>query len=115
MICGLPIDKAEFENGKLARSLSDRILEFLAKNKGSAYLEDDIGVEMMQADGGDPMLQSLTIVGRQTVVLAVLDNLVREGKIIARIPSRMPFYMYNDHSIDSELLDAEETRHRHRG
>lgn len=93
MIVGLAIGSAEFEKGKPFPALGDRILEFLAMNSDKAYMEAEIGVEMMQADGGDPVLQALTIVGRQAVVLAVLDNLVRDGKIVSRIQHKMPYYM----------------------
>jgi hypothetical protein len=98
---GLAIEKADFERGKPARALSDRILEFLAMNSGNAYLEEEISKEMMQADPGDRVLQSLTIVGRQAVVLAALDTLVRDGKIIARIPGMMPYYMARTESAST--------------
>jgi hypothetical protein len=97
----LPIGKAEFEKGKPIRALGDRILEFLSMNKGNAYVGDDVATEIMQADGGDPTLQSLTIVGRQAVVLAVLDNLVREGKVVARKSSWNVYYTYNDAATTS--------------
>ena len=93
MIGGLPIGKVDFEKGRPLRPLCDRILEFLTRNSGEAYMEDDIGVEIMQADGGDPVLQGLTIVGRQAVVLAALDNLVRDGKVVAKVPNKAPYYM----------------------
>jgi hypothetical protein len=106
VILGLVIDKVDFEKGKPARSLGDRILDFLAMNRGKAYSEDEISIDMMQADGGDPILQALTIVGRQAVVLAALDNLIRDGKIVARVPGKMLYYMYNDRATESGLLVA---------
>jgi hypothetical protein len=106
VILGLAIDKVDFEKCKPVRSLGDRILDFLAMNKGKAYFEDDIGIEMMQADGGDPILQALTTVGRQAVVLAALDNLIREGRILARISGKMSYYMHNDQAAESGLLVA---------
>jgi hypothetical protein len=90
------LDKAEFEKGKPARALYDRILEFLAVNRGEAYTEGDIGKEMMQAEGGDPVLQSLTVVGRQAVVLAALDDLIREGKVVARKHGWNTYCMYGN-------------------
>ncbi len=90
------MNKAEFETGKPARALSDRILEFLAMNRTEAYNEGDLGAEMMQAFGGDPILQSLTIVGRQAVILAALDNLIREGQIVARRHHWNTYYMYSN-------------------
>jgi hypothetical protein len=95
------LDRAEFEKGKPARALYDRILDFLAMNRDNAYTEGDIGKEMMQADGGDPVLQSLTVVGRQAVVLAALDDLIREGKIVARKHSWNTYYMYSNSSAVS--------------
>jgi hypothetical protein len=89
----LAIVKAEFEKGKPVKALGTQILEFLAKNDGAAYLEDDITANIMRAGDGEPILQALTIVGRQAVVLAVLDGLVREGKVVARIPGKLPYYM----------------------
>jgi hypothetical protein len=90
VIVRLAIDKADFKKGKPARALSDRILEFLAKNSDKAYLQDDITTEMMREDA---VLQELTTVGRQAGVLAALDNLVRDGEVVARIFYKMPFYM----------------------
>ena len=90
MVVGLAITQEEFEKGKPARSLSDRILEFLLKNSDKAYLEDDITTEVMRED---PVLQGMTIVGRQAVVIAALNNLIRDGQVAARIPNKMPYYM----------------------
>ena len=86
----MAITKADFEKGKPARALSDRILEFLLKNSDKAYMEDDITTEVMREE---PVLQGLTIVGRQAVVIAALNNLIRDGQVASRIPNKTPYYM----------------------
>jgi hypothetical protein len=109
VISGLPIEKVDFEKGKPLRALGDRILEFLSINKGKAYMEDEIAKEIMQADGGDAVLQSLTIVGRQSVVLAALNGLIREGKIVSRKPSWSAYYMCADESSTSQSTESDES------
>jgi hypothetical protein len=116
VIVRLAIDKADFKKGKPARALSDRILEFLAKNSDKAYLQDDITTEMMREDA---VLQELTTVGRQAGVLAALDNLVRDGEVVARIFYKMPstcslFPMAHSHQAqDSQVLGLGDTTARH--
>jgi hypothetical protein len=90
----IELEKANFEMGKPARALSDRILEFLVKNRGKAYGEGEISLDLLQA--GDPVVKELTAVGRQAVVLAALDNLIRDGKVLARTHAWNTYYMYNE-------------------
>jgi len=53
-------------------------------------METEIVHEMLETD---TVLKTLTTVGIQTFVLAALDNLVADGKVTARIPGKMPYYM----------------------
>jgi hypothetical protein len=86
----LAIEKAEFEKGAPGRSLCDRILEFLLKNGDKAYLEIEITRNMVDEA---PVLKTLTSVGMQTLVLATLDKLVADGKVVTRVPGSSPYYM----------------------
>ena len=94
---GLAIDKVDFEKAEPARSLCDRILEFLTRNNDKAYSEDEISSEILRTD---PIVKTLTIVGRQAVVLAALENLVRDGTATARLRNATTYYMARDLARD---------------
>jgi hypothetical protein len=100
----LAIEKAEFDKGKVARSLRDRILEFLMINSDKAYLEVEITRQMLEVD---PVMKTLTAVAMQVFVLATLENLVAEGKIVAKVPGTMPYYMYVQIGAASEGTESE--------
>jgi hypothetical protein len=104
------LEKADFEKGRPVRALSDRILEFLAMNRGKAYGEGEISLVLLQA--GDPVVKDLTAVGRQAVVLAALDSLIRGGKVIARTHVWNTFYMYNEPpaTANAESQSEQDTR-----
>lgn len=93
MIVGLVLDKAGFEKGTPARTLYDQILEFLTQNSGRAYSGGEINREMLQVGGEFGSLKSLTVVGQQAYLLATLDNLVADGKVTARKPGIVVYYM----------------------
>jgi hypothetical protein len=86
----LAIQKAEFEKGAPDRALSDRILEFLVKNAEKAYIEIEITRTMLAEH---PVMKSLTTVGMQTLVLATLDKLVADGKVVTRTVASSSYYM----------------------
>ena len=89
-MCRLAIEKAEFEKGPPGRSLCDRVLEFLLKNGDKAYMEIEITRNMLDEA---PVLKTLTTVGMQTLVLATLDKLVADGKVVTRVAGSSPYYM----------------------
>jgi hypothetical protein len=78
----LPIEKAQFEQGRIGRALYSQIFEFLTKNRGRAYTDAEIAQEMRLVDSSVQALESL---GWQLIVLLTLDNLIRDGKVAVRI------------------------------
>ncbi len=102
---GLPTDRATFEKGVPARTLYDQILEFLAENKGSAFTDGEINTEMLKRHW---ILKTLTSVGQQAYLLTTLDNLVADGKVVARRPGISVYYMAN--TVDEQILSKKDRR-----
>ena len=87
------IDNASFEKAKPFRTLYDQVLEFLTKNRGKAYNDGELNREMLLVEGGGEILKSFTVVGQQTYLIATLDNLIADGKVVARRPGLLVYYM----------------------
>ena len=68
-------------------------------------MEPEITKEMLHAD---TILRTLTTVGMQALVLAKLEDLVADGKIISKIPGTLPYYMVVQFGAESQEGDGHE-------
>lgn len=81
----MPINGAQFEKGRSVRAFYFRILEFLEENRGKAYTAQEIDTGMRPTnlqDGWAGLLNDLTAIA---VTFATLENLLRDGKVTARV------------------------------
>jgi hypothetical protein len=110
VIDGLVIDNASFEKAKPFQTLYDQVLEFLTRNRGKAYNDGELKREMLQVEGGGEILKSFTVVGQTTYLIATLDNLIADGKVVARRPGIYVYYMA---APEPEPPSAEEHEEEH--
>jgi len=89
----MPIDRDEFESGKVLGDLEKKVIAFLEKNRNKAFTSDEIfdGINM-QTDFRD----FWKAIGSSIVIFGfpyLLNNLVNKGKIRMNIINGTYYYM----------------------
>jgi hypothetical protein len=80
----LPVPRNEFDKGKVIKPLQQRFLDFLSKNRGSAYTAIEIVREVIQPEEhtSDDVLRFGAYL---TSALAALDILEAQGKVVRKL------------------------------
>jgi len=81
----MPIEKAEWEDGRRSDTLKGKIMIFLRENKGQAFTQ----VEIAKAVGHKIDVSDLwTLIGsiaNSSIINSALEGLIEEGKVEVRI------------------------------
>lgn len=87
----MPIDKQEWDEGRVKETLESRILTFLQKNKPKAYSKQEILQSFQRTpnwepsdDLGDKIWKGIIAWGAVSSVENALENLIQEGKVEKR-------------------------------
>jgi len=81
----LPIDKAEWEQGRTWETTEGQVLLFLTRNRGKAFTESEIVSGLGRMGQVRDFWTLLAGVATFWGVQNALNNLIKEGKVKARI------------------------------
>jgi hypothetical protein len=81
----LPIPRAEFEKGKLSKSLEERVLTFLTERREEAYTSSEIADALMRPHSEDDVIGAMRDTLFTEQVLHALDRLIAKGAVLCKI------------------------------
>jgi len=89
----MPIDRSEFESGRVLTEIEKAVISFLERNRNKAFtmgeIMDGINFQTSFSDFWKAIISGLAIVGFQSF----LNNLVTSGKIRMNIIYGIYYYM----------------------
>jgi len=89
----MPIDKSEFESGKVLGELEKAVISFLNENRNKAFtmseIMDGINIQTSLKDLWQAILSVIAVLGFQSI----LNDLARSGKIRMNIINGISYYM----------------------
>jgi len=95
----MPIQKEEFENGKLSESLEEKIVSFLNDRKEAGFSSEEImGAVGLHTDFATPITSKISTFSIGDFI-ALLHDLVRKGKVGMKVVNNRMYFMVNSNKV----------------